>query len=310
MELRQLRYFVAVADELHFAKAAARLLIAGQSLSQQIKALERDLKVTLFERSPTEVALTSAGARLLPLAREALAAADLVTDTARLVAEDRATVLRLGFLAFSLTATSRQLLTEFGRAESGITVQLRQFEWDEPAGGLLSGATDAALVRPPFTGMEGLHLLELAREPVLAVMSDANPLAQLDSITLDDLAGERWLEADGVTDPVFAAFWYLRERRVPSRVRTTTETLEEWLAEVAFGRGVNLVPESLAAELRRPGLVFVEVSDAPESVLALAWPRQGAAPAAEVLARFAAGRSAGRSVGAVTGPKGRPPTAP
>jgi DNA-binding transcriptional LysR family regulator len=291
MELRQLRYFVAVAEELHFARAAARLLIAGPSLSQQIKALERSLSVTLFERSSTGVRMTDAGARLLPLARSAIAAADEVVDTARRVAEERSTVLRLGFLAFTLTAESRGLLTEFGRAEPGVTVSMRQYEWDDPSAGLATGVSDAALVRPPFAGSRRFHLLELSREPVYAVMSEDHELAGLAEVTTGRLAGQRWLEAEGVTDPVFAAYWYLRDRRpAGSTVRTSTETLEEWLAEVAFGRGVNLVPESLAGQLRRPGLVFVPVSDAPVSSLALAWPREGVTPAAERLARFAAAR--------------------
>jgi len=172
MELRQLRYFVAVAEELHFARAAARLLIASPSLSQQIKALERSLAVTLFERSSMGVSLTPAGAQLLPLARATLQSAEEVLDAAHRIAELRATVLRLGFLAFTLTATSRRLLTEFGRKVPSVTVQLRQYEWDDPSGGLLSGATDAALVRPPFTGEDKLHLLELASERLLAIVAE------------------------------------------------------------------------------------------------------------------------------------------
>ena len=87
MELRQLRYFVAAAEELHFARAAARLLIAGPSLSQQIKALERRLSVTLFERSSTGVELTAAGEQLLPLARAAIEAGEAVTTAARRISE-------------------------------------------------------------------------------------------------------------------------------------------------------------------------------------------------------------------------------
>lgn len=293
MELRQLRYFVAVAEELHFARAAARLLIASPSLSQQIKALERSLSVTLFERSSTGVSLTPAGERLLPLARTTIAAAEDVLDTARLVAEERATVLRLGFLPFALTPTSRRLLTEFGRSVPHVTVQMRQYEWDDPAAGLLTRATDAALVRPPFTGVDRLHLVELAHEPVLAILSDSHELAGRDEVSCARLAQEPWLEADHVTDPEFAAFWYLRRLRDGSSatVRITAETLEEWLAEIAFGRGVNIVPAGLAEEYRRPGLAFVPVADAAASTLAVAWRRDDPPEVAETLGRFAAARA-------------------
>jgi DNA-binding transcriptional LysR family regulator len=288
MELRQLRYFVAVAEELHFARAAARLLIASPSLSQQIKALERGLSVTLFERSSTGVSLTSAGEQLLPLARATLGAADEVLDTAHRISKQRATVLRLGFLAFTLTATSRRLLTEFGRKVPNVTVQMRQYEWDDPSGGLLSGETDAALVRPPFTADDRLHMFELASEPLLAIVAEGHELATEDAVSSARLAQEPWLETEIVTDPVFARFWYLRDLRGQSPLaRTNAETLEEWLAEIAFGRGVNVVPSGLAEEYRRPGLAFVPVSDAPPSRLVLAWRRDDAPEAATALANFA-----------------------
>jgi DNA-binding transcriptional LysR family regulator len=288
MELRQLRYFVAVAEELHFARAAARLLIASPSLSEQIKALERSLSVTLFERSSTGVSLTPAGERLLPLAQATLDAAEEVLDTAHRISEQRATVLRLGFLPFTFTATSRRLLTEFERKVPSVTVQMRQYEWDDPSGGLLSGDTDAALVRPPFTGAERLDMLDLASDPLLAIVAEGHELASLEAVSSKRLAQEPWLEAEAVTDPVFARYRYFRDlrSRVPL-VRTTAGTLEEWLAEIAFERGVNVVPSSLAEEYRRPGLAFIPISDAPPSRLVLAWRRDDPPEVAATLATFA-----------------------
>ncbi len=103
------------------------------------------------------------------------------------------------------------------------------------------------------------------------------------------LAREPWLEADTVTDPVFARYWYFRDLRARgSGVRTTAGTLEEWLADIAFGRGVNVLPSSLAEEYRRPGLAFVPVSDAPASRLVLAWRRNDPPEVAKTLATFAA----------------------
>jgi len=296
MELRQLRYFVAVAEELHFGRAASRLLIATPSLSQQIKALERSLSVPLFRRTSTQVSLTPAGARLLPLARAVLAASDDVAETARALAEGRTSELRLGFLPFALTATTRRLLTEFGRDAPDVTVRLSQYEWDDPSGGLLSGETDAALVRAPFTGEDHLHVLQLGSDQVLAVVAEGHRLARAETVTSADLADEPWLEAEIVQDPVFARAWYftdVRSGHSPS-VRSRASTVEEWLSEIAFGRGVNVVPAALAEEYRRPGLAFVPVSDAPASRLVLAWPRTEPAPAATRFARFAAGR-AGRA---------------
>jgi len=291
MELRQLRYFVAVAEELHFARAAARLLIAGPSLSQQIKALERSLSVTLFERSSTGVSLTPAGEQLLPLARATLESAAEVLDAAHRISEQRATVLRLGFLPFTLTTASRRLLTEFGRKVSSVTVQLRQYEWSDPSGGLLSGETDAALVRPPFTGTDQLDMLELDSEQLLAIVAEDHELAAQAEVSSERLAREPWLEASAVTDPVFARYWYFRDRRThATAVRISAGTLEEWLAEIAFGRGVNVVPASLAEEYRRPGLAFIPVADAPPSRLVLAWRHDEPPKVSTTLATFAARR--------------------
>jgi DNA-binding transcriptional LysR family regulator len=288
MELRQLRYFVAVAEELHFARAAARLLIAGPSLSQQIKALERDLSVVLFDRSSTGVTLTPAGEQLLPYARATLGAAEQLGAAAQRVAAQRATLLRLGFLGFTLTAATRRLLTEFGRKAPEVTVQMRQYEWDDPTAGLLSGETDAALVRPPFTGDDQLSMLDLASEPLLAIVAEGHEFASVDSVTSARLEKEPWLEAEAVTDPIFADYWYLLGGRDGSTsVRTAAGTIEEWLAEIAFGRGVNVVPAGLAEEYRRPGLAFVPVSDAPESRLVLAWRGENPPEGVTSLASFA-----------------------
>lgn len=293
MELRQLRYFVAVAEELHFARAAARLAITPPSLSQQVKALERSLRVTLFERSSAGVRLTPAGTQLLPLARDLVAAGAELEETARRIRQQRATVLRLGFLTFALTGLTRRLLADLERSLPDVTLHLRQFEWDDPSGGLLSGASDAALVRPPFQGQERLAMLDLAEEGLLAILAEHHPLAGRASVTLDDLADETWIEATLVTDPVFADYWFARSLRGP-RARTVPSratALDEWLTEIALGRGIDLVPDGAAEEFRKPGLAFVPVRDGPRSRVVLAWRRQDPAPAVEALARYAAARS-------------------
>jgi len=291
-----MRYFVAVAEERHFGRAAARLLIATPSLSQQIKALERDLGVRLFDRTPSGATPTSAGEQLLPLARTVLQSADEVRTAARRIADERSTVLRLGFLPFALTAESRGLLTAFGREAPDVTVELRQHEWDDPAAGLLAGTTDAALVRPPFTGAERLRLVDLAQEPVLVVVASDHALAAEPAVTLARVASEPLLETGVVNDPDFADAWYLRSLRpsgvepVPSR----SSTVEEWLAEVSFGRGVSLVPAGLAVQYARAGLAFVPVADAPPSRLCLAFHPEDPSPAVLALAELAVRRRRSR----------------
>lgn len=287
MELRQLRYFVAVAEELHFARAASRLLITSPTLSQQVRVLERDLGVRLFDRGGSGVALTAAGTELLPLARGALASAGALEETAQRLAQGLASTLSLGFLSFSLTTPVRRLLREFGRHEPTVDLQLRQFEWDDPSAGLAGGSSDAALVRPPFTGSDCLCTVEVGQDTLVAVMAEDHPLAALPTIGARRLARTPFLESRIVTDQVFADYWYLRRLR-GSRARTVPSratTIEEWLADLALGRGVNLVPAGVVAEYRKPGLAFVPVADLEPSPLVLAWdPRRET----EVVRRFVA----------------------
>lgn len=273
MELRQLRYFVAVAEELHFARAASRLLITSPTLSQQVKVLERDLGVRLFERGAAGVRLTPAGSELLPLARSTLAGAGALEETARRLALGRASSLQVGFLSFSLTAPVRRLLNEFGRAEPTVDLQLRQYEWDDPSAGLVDGSSDVAILRPPFTGSECLSTLEIGRDPLVAVMAEDHALARLPSLSARRLARTPFLETRLVTDPVFADYWYQRPLRTPGvgAVVSRATTVEEWLADIALGRGVNLVPAGMVEEYRKPGLAFVPVEDLEPSPLVVAW---------------------------------------
>ena len=273
MELRQLRYFVAVAEELHFARAAARLLITSPTLSQQVKSLERDLGLRLFNRSSSGVTLTPAGLELLPHARSTLEAAAGLEDAAHRLARGHAATLRLGFVSFSLTPPVRRLVNDFSRQAADVDLQLRQFEWDDPSAGLLDGSSDAALVRPPFTGSDRLRSVEVGRDGLVAVMADDHPLAALPAVSPRRLARAPFLQTRIVTDPVFADYWYLRRLRGPSAlvVASRASTVEEWLTEVALGRGVNLVPEGIVDAYRKPGLAFVPVPELAPSPVVLAW---------------------------------------
>lgn len=291
MELRLLRAFVTVAEELHFGRAAARLFITPPSLSQQVRGLERSLGVRLFDRDSRGVRLTPAGDALLDQARATLAHADrleqMAAEQARLAGREP---VRLGFLLFSLTAVSRALLADFSRRHPETPLELRHFEWDDTSAGLLSGAVDVALVRPPFTGMERLEWVEIDREPRMALMAADHPLARAgEPVTAARLAQEAFLEVEILDDPVFACEWYLHDRRTPSsppRVLSRATTTEEWLTEVGLGRGVDVVTTSVAEGYARPGLVFLPIPDLEPSRLVLAWDPSRLSDAGRRFVRF------------------------
>jgi DNA-binding transcriptional LysR family regulator len=289
MDLRQLRYFVAVAEELHFTRAAARLLITTPSLSQQVRRLEGQLGVRLFDRSSTGVRLTASGELLLPHARRTLAAAEELAAHAVRLAQGQTTALRLGFISYSLTEPARRLLSDYARREPAVDLQLRQYEWDDPSAGLLDGSSDAALVRLPFTGAERLATVEIGRDALVAVTAEDGPLAREQRVRARRLVQEPILETRIVSDPVFADQWFLRRLRGPSAraVPSAARTVDEWLGEIALGRGVDVVPEGLVEAYRRPGLAFVPVEDLEPSVLVLAWDPRRDSEAVSRLVRLA-----------------------
>ncbi|WP_328457193.1 LysR family transcriptional regulator [Amycolatopsis sp. NBC_00438] len=182
MELRALRYFVTVADELHFGRAAERLHIAQPAVSQQIARLERELGVRLFDRTPRRVQLTAAGRRTLDAARATLAAADRV----RLAAETSAGTMRIGTAAGFTTRLERGI-DSLREAGSPFDVVLVDLPLDARLNALRQGELDVALTRGVLSA-PGLKVLPTWTEPLLAVVSRHHPVADHTVVAITELA--------------------------------------------------------------------------------------------------------------------------
>ena len=267
--LRQLRYFVTLAEELNFSRAAERLNVVQQSLSTAIAQLETSLGFKLFERSTRSVALTSDGALWLSHAREALAAAEQAELAAADLTTGRTGSLRVGLAATAALELTPRLLRAFADQHPHVRLITKHFDFEDPTGGLRDASTDVAIVRPPFD-TQGLDLVVIAREPRYAALSAEHPLARRDTLSFDDIIDEPWMEID--SDPVWCAFWRVSERRLaPPIVGARGRTLDDLLESGRSGRAVALVPASIANSQHWPGLAFVEVSDIPHSTVAIAW---------------------------------------
>ena len=181
MELRQLSYFVTVAEELHFGRAAGRLHIVQSAVSQQVRRLERELGAELFDRSPRHVRLTAAGERLLPEARAVLAAA----ERARAAVRERAT-LRLG-TSTGLGEHLDRVLGAFAGLAPDTAVELVSAPTRDRLAQVADGRLDAAFVRSRRPA-PGLRILPLWEDPLVAAVPAAHPLARQDEIALADLA--------------------------------------------------------------------------------------------------------------------------
>lgn len=261
MELRTLRYFVAVAEELHFGRAAARLHMSQPPLSRAIKQLETELGAALFGRSPAGVTLTPVGAVLLDEARALLDQADRVR--ARVAAAAGSATITVGILGDSTDPAATRLAGAYHRRHPGVEVRVRETDLTDPTCGLRAGLVDVALTRAPFDET-GLDVRELRADPVGALLRADDPLAGRDSLKLADLAGRRWFLFPENTDPAWQSYWNGGEPREGPVVRAVQECRQAvlWNGTVGMTTLGHDVPEDLAV---------VPLIDMPPSRVLAAW---------------------------------------
>ncbi|MGJ0118862.1 LysR family transcriptional regulator [Williamsia sp. MIQD14] len=265
VDLRKLRYFVAVADELHFGRAADRLHIAQPVLSRQIRALEDELRVALFDRDRRGTALTPAGRQLLIEARPLLTSAEALTRRVR-AAADGGITFTIGFMpGITLTTVVQAMRAE----HSDLTTRLLRTGWDDQVEVLHDGRADVSIVRLPID-QTGLEIHHLFTEPRVAVVAADHPLADRDSVSIADLADEHLLQ-----DPDAVPEW----REVAVEIRTGSRpaipaihSVEEKLELVADGTGIAVLPASTAGFYTRRGVVALAVDDLGPNLVALACP--------------------------------------
>ncbi len=283
MELRHLRYFVAVAEERHFGHAAERLHIAQPPLSQQIRRLEAELGEPLLYRTTRSVELAPAGEVLLERGREILAAVDSAVEDARRAARGEYGRLAIGFTGSCTYAMLPALAAALGRALPGVVLDL-QGELLTPAqvARLVDGTLDVGLLRPPVHD-RALSTEVLRSEPLLAVLPDSHPLASSDAIPLELLEREpfitypshfRSVVHDAVEDACAAHGF------TPTAAHEVSET-STLVSFVAAGLGVSLVPASVR-NMTIAGAVYRPlVRDTTRVELAVAWRQDDDRPVLE-----------------------------
>ena len=254
LDLRKLRYFVAVADRLHFGRAADDLHIAQPVLSRQIRALEHDLGAALLTRDSHGVTLTDAGEQLLADAGPLLASADAARRRVTLAARGGRRLM-VGFRAGVAVAPAIQ---QFAIRHPDVIVDVQRIEGDDQATKVLDGRIDIGYVRLPIDET-GLRVIPVYTEPLVAVLPAGHRLAGKEQITEADLAGEPLLwDSDSSTQPT--------QRLHPNAgylVRGVDETLEH----VAAGRGISFLARSATVFYSHPNISYVPVSDvAPDQV--------------------------------------------
>lgn len=282
MELRHLRYFVAVAEEKHFTRAAERLGIGQPPLSQQIQQLERELGTRLFRRLSRGVELTEVGKIFLTDARLTLEAAARAGENARRAARGELGSLQIGFtISASFHPFVPKVILRFREIHPGVTLTLREGNSSELLNMVRNGHLDLAIVRPPARFHEHLEIEALFDEDMLIVLSASHRLSEHTSLSLTEIAHEDFVlyarqTGPGVFDAIVAA---CQQAGFSPNVTQEAPQMSSTINLVAAGLGVSIVPAAIRS-LRAEGVRYIPIHGiAPRAPLSLAYRRFEQAPA-------------------------------
>jgi DNA-binding transcriptional LysR family regulator len=259
MELRHLRYFVAVAEELHFRKAAERLHVAQPAVSEQIRKFEQELGVRLFDRTQRSVALTSAGDALLEQARCVLRHAEVAQQAARGARGQASMRLSIGYLPDSLPASIPRALRQLAGAAPAVHVDLETGPALRLIEEVRARRLDATVVSLPAP-TNGLRVTPLGEQRAVVVMPATHPQAVQSAVALARLAPDRLVVLPREANPAFhnAIIAMCHHAGLaPRLVEIPEPRVEHVLLAVAAGAGLALVPESVTERFASPGIRFV-----------------------------------------------------
>jgi DNA-binding transcriptional LysR family regulator len=286
IESRSLRYFVAVAEQLHFGRAAERIGIAQPPLSRAIRKLETQVGAELFVRGPRAVSLTPAGETLLESSREALAALDAaVRRTRRAAGPPRLAVALKADLDGGILD---RLLELYGKDPAAIETELVLCGWGEQQRLVREGRADVALTYHPVCGAD-LDCELLLEEPQAAALPASHPLAARTEVSLADFAAEPqpgWAREEDAESAVWSG------PNAGSDVEERVEGLPELLKRIELGQLIAILPHSVAARYRRDQIAFRPVPDAPAASLAAVWPSASTSLPVAAFVRAAAAAAA------------------
>jgi DNA-binding transcriptional LysR family regulator len=271
MEFRQLRYVLAVAAHRHFTKAAASVPVAQPALSHQVKLLELELGIDLFERSRGGVRLTEAGEIFVVRARRALAEVDAAREEIAALKGLTRGRLVLGAMQALAGLDLPRLLAAFHTAHPGIEVSLREDSTREMFAMAVRGEIDLAIAALDVERPAGLDALPLVREPVLMAVPASHRLAHQESVTVRDFRQETFVFFGQGTGLRTITEKAAERAGFTPRVGFETGSLDRLIALVSEGLGVALVPASTVRDPRPPGIAVLPVSPAIDRTVGAVW---------------------------------------
>lgn len=269
MELRQLRYFLVVADELHFGRAAELLSMSQPPLTVAVKKLEKELKVQLFDRTTRSVKLTAAGQMFRDTLAPVLADLDRVVSEVSEVNTGIRGKLTVGFVSSASYTMIPEAVRLFRDRRPLVELALSPVTTDEQVDLLVEGQLDIGILRDPMR-IPGMDLEPIHTEPLVLVLLESHPLAALSTVSVEDFADEAFIlfpykQMSGFFSVVHSLFDGHGQPRIVEQA-IHQETI---LGLVAAGLGMSILPESVA-RFQMPGVVFRPVSSRPQSTLYMA----------------------------------------
>lgn len=245
--IRQLWMFLAVAEEQHFGRAAARLGMSQPPLTEQIKVLEQSLKLRLFERSRQGTRLSPAGAAILPAVRQFAGQVEQLERVVREVAAGQSGVLHVGAITSAMLDTIPPLLDQLKALHPHLTVFVREIDSVEAIPGLEAGELDLAFVRLEEEAGSGIATLPLTEDRLAVALPKHHALAALPRVRLQSLAGEQWVMSARQVSPTYFDMLtsVCRAHGFTPRVMHEVRSVTSQIAYVSCGQGVALVPSAM-----------------------------------------------------------------
>jgi DNA-binding transcriptional LysR family regulator len=270
IQVRHIHSFIAVANEKSFARAAEKLNVSQPALSQTIIQLEQTLGFPVFERTTRSVSLTPSGEKLLARARALSQSLEALYGEARSLQLALKNELRVGYMIGTAVQFIPAIVRAFERIRPGASLHLQEFDFSDPTAGLRDGKVDCGIIRPPID-LDGIDIVEIAREKCVACLPTGHRLSQQETVVLDDILDEPIIAAP--VPGIWRDYWLANDYRVdrPAKVVFEAATVESELQAVASGRGISITADSTAQYYARPGVVFRPIVDMRECVIAIGY---------------------------------------
>jgi DNA-binding transcriptional LysR family regulator len=246
MELRHIRSFLSIAETLHFGRTAELIHISQPALSLQIRALEEDVGVRLFERNRRKTTLTAAGAAFRDDAATALSQLEQAIRRARLAASGKLGLLRIGFVSTAGTEIVPNIVRQFRKSNPEVEFSLRNILTAEQVQMLESGSLDVGFLRLPIGGHSALDVVTVHRERFVLVVPSSHKLAERKRVRLREVAGEAFVMYERTYAPGFHDLIYgiFRDARIAPNVSQTAVEIPMLISLVASGMGISILPAS------------------------------------------------------------------